>query len=183
MAKTKEPKRFTFSLTIFERLLFLNLYPKKGDYTSQQLFDALNQRIITDEERFEMYQIKNVAVCKNKECTQLDVDVPYDAREKILACEECEESLKPTTAIHWRTKDDEGNEIPQEKAIVIGEMAYHNICKMLKELDEAGALEQSHKSLYRKIVLGLAEEPELNVDELLMMELPPEDKEKKPKKK
>ena len=166
-----KPKTFTYNLTIFERMIFLNIYPQKGDHTSLALHAALTKKLITDEERNDIYQIKNEAICPV--CDD-SVTFTKEAPTKCTTAK-CKGKPKGTGGVVWKTKDDDGNPIPQEREITIGEMANHAIGKALKELEEAEVLEGMHKTLFEKIVLGGV--PAVPEDEdITMMAMPKEKK-------
>ena len=168
----KEPKVFIYSLGVIERLLFLNVYPKKGDYSSQLLFEALNAKLLTEEERRDIYQIKQIADC---ECGE---EISFFEGEKIPDCpNKCLVKPKLNGRISWRTTDDEGRQIPDEKEVTIGEMAHHNITQALRELEEAEELNPSLVSLYRKIVLN-GTKLESGVDDITLMGIPKGKREK-----
>ena len=154
-------------------MVFLELFPKKGDHTTQLLFEALSKRLITDEERDDIYQIRNVFAC-----SACGKEYGFSRKEDAFSqckVKGCKGTLKPTGGMIWRTKDDQGNDIPMSRDITIGEMANHQITKALKELSEAEALELTHKTLYNKIVLGRdAELSDEEIDEIILKPLPKE---------
>ena len=165
-------KSFTYNLTLFERLVFLNIYPSRGDHASQLLHEALSRRLITDEERNDVYQIKSSA-----ECPICGANVEYkDQLPAKCSTKNCLGKPKPTAGVVWRTKDDDGNDIIMEKDVTIGEMANHTITRVLKELDEAEALDVPHKTLYQKIVAGGIHEMTPEEEEKILMAPLPKDK-------
>ena len=151
----------------------MNIYPSKGGYTEQLLFEALSKKLITEEERKEVYQIKSVAVCSD--CGE---EYNYTADDKLPdKCETINEKGKPCVGkyrasgrVAWRTKDDKGKEIPQEKDVTIGEMANYNITKALNELEEAEGLDPSVKTLYKKIVLE-GKDPDFGLEDITLIGL------------
>jgi len=54
--------------------------------------------------------------------------------------------------VTWRTKDDDGNDIPQEKEIEITEGLSEKIAKFLKRLDRDEQLGFEHYSVYEKFI-------------------------------
>ena len=52
----------------------------------------------------------------------------------------------------WKTQDDEGNPIPQNKEIEIGEIVTELIKKTLKNLNSQNKLKEEHISLYEKFI-------------------------------
>ena len=154
MAKVKT---FTYSLSVFERMIFLNVYPQKGHYTTGLLYEALSKKLITDEERNDIYQIKNLARCPKCETVGT-----FENNESPPKCPKCDVPMEATGRITWLQRDDDDNPIEQNKEITIGEMANQTITKALKELDEAEMLEPQHRSLYEKIVLG-GKIPEIDI--------------------
>ena len=172
---SKEPKVFTYSLTLFERLIFLELYPEKGDHTSLLLHEALSKKFITEEERKDIYQIKNVAACPI--CGAEQSFTGKDDAPSKCTTKGCKGTPRPTGGVTWRTKQEDGTPVPQEKEVTLGEMANHAITKALKELNEAEAEEPAQKTLYSKIVLG--KDAELTPEEIDALILSPMPKEKK----
>lgn len=166
---TKAPKTFTYTLTLFERMIFLNIFPSRGDHTTQLLHQALSKKLITDEERNDIYQIQSVAECPQCNATQ-------NYKDKIpskCVTKDCKGKPRPTGGVVWRNKDDEDNDIPMDKEVTIGEMANATITRVLKELNEAEALETIHKVLYEKIVQGGTKElTSEEIDKLIMAPLP-----------
>lgn len=80
-----------------------------------------------------------------------------EARELMegLFTPEEEDSLKITLdgeAVKWRTLDDDGNSIPQEKEIIISKGLQSKIADFLKRLDSQEKLSLNQYSIYVKFV-------------------------------
>jgi hypothetical protein len=54
----------------------------------------------------------------------------------------------------WQSKDNEGNDIPQTKEIIISDGLKEKIAKFLKDLDQREQLGLEHYSLYEKFIGG-----------------------------
>ena len=78
--------------------------------------------------------------------------------EELFTPEE-EEQLQITVnedskGVTWKVKDDEGNDIPQEKEIEISEGLSKKIKKLLEQLDRENRLEMAHFTLCEKFGVG-----------------------------
>lgn len=107
-------------LTVFERMLLLNILPREGDFTTLKIVRKLRETLSFSESEHKLWQPKN------------------DNDGHVL----------------WKIMDDDGNPIPQEKEINVGEKATDIIVEVLKRLDKEKKLTDEHYSLYEKFIGG-----------------------------
>lgn len=78
-------------------------------------------------------------------------------RETLSFSEAEHKTLQPKNnegKVEWRIIDDDGNPIPQEKEVNLGEKATDIIVETLKKLDKEKKLKEEHYSLYEKFIGG-----------------------------
>ena len=85
-----------------------------------------------------------------KEARKLVEDLFTPEEEEKLAITVNEDGKGVT----WKVKDDEGNDIPQEKEIEISEGLSKKIKKLLEQLDRENRLEMAHFTLCEKFGVG-----------------------------
>ena len=77
-------------------------------------------------------------------------------KEKLSLTDEEHERWQPYVSdegrMIWRVSDDDGNLIPQEADIEIGELEAEIISDILKGLNDQNKLKEEHMSLYEKFV-------------------------------
>lgn len=120
-------------LTVFERLILLNVLPKEGDFTTLKIVRQLREDLSWTEE-------EHAALQFHTKCR----DCGHRMELTDQACPEC--GGGQDGQIHWITKAAQDAEIP------IGEKATDIIVATLKALDEQKSLRDEHFTLYERFV-------------------------------
>ena len=112
-------------LSVFNRLILLNILPKEGDFTTLKIVRQMREDLSFNEEE--------VKLCAFKHSGETVVD------------ENGVEEVVPEGQIKWR-------ELEKPKDITLGEKATDIIVETLKQLDKGKKLTDQHYGLFEKFV-------------------------------
>ncbi|HDY88895.1 MAG TPA: hypothetical protein ENH82_12385 [bacterium] len=114
-----------FTLTVFERLILLNVLPVEGDFTTLKIVRHLREDLSFSEEEHKLLDFKNAG----------ETFVEENGTETIVG----------EGQVKWK-------ETVPVKGIQIGEKATDIIVCVLKKLNDDKKLRNEHMSLYEKFV-------------------------------
>ena len=132
-------------LSVYERLILLNILPKEGNFTTLKTVRVLKERLSFDDE-FEELNFHDEFQCEK--CGALVVK-PFS--EPPGSCPDCGGRFSPTGRRMWNQTADKEKEIDLE-IDDDGAKAKKLIAKILKQLDKEERLTDEHYSLYVKFV-------------------------------
>ena len=111
-------------LTVFERAVLVNVLPKEGNFKTLKTVRKLREDLSLTEEEGELYKVAFLPGDKDS----------------------------PEGKMTWKTVDDDGTPIPQEKEIEVSKLGSELIQGILEKLNEQGKLTMEHYSLYEKFI-------------------------------
>jgi len=115
----------TMKLTVFERLILLNILPGEGDFTTLKIVRHLREDLSFTEEEHKLANFKNEG--------------------EIFEDDEGNKSVVGKGQVRWKDE-------VKEKEIKIGEKATDIIVDVLGNLNKDKKLRNEHMSLYEKFV-------------------------------
>lgn len=113
-------------LSVFERLILLNVLPHEGDFTTLKIIRKLRENLSFTEDEHKSLQFKNSG----------DTYKDDDGEDHVV----------PQGQIVWNKKADIPKDIP------IGEKATDIIVGVLKQLDKDKKLQDQHFAVYEKFI-------------------------------
>jgi|ETNvirnome_2_300_1030623.scaffolds.fasta_scaffold00681_14 hypothetical protein len=111
------------TLGVIQRAVVANILPKEGNITNMRLLREFREMLSFTEEENKLYQPR--------------YEVDGKSKQQMFI---------------YRTVDDEGQLVPQEKEFEVGDVVAKLIEGELKELDKAGKLKDEHIDLYNTFV-------------------------------
>ncbi len=118
------------TLTVFERLLLLNILPAEGDITALRILRKLRETLSFSEEEHALLKFRY-----GGDDLPDQEDLPEDQRKKV-----------PEGQVFWV------QEAVEPKDIEITGKAFHIVSETLKKLNDCRKLRQEHVPLYEKFV-------------------------------
>jgi acetamidase/formamidase len=128
-------------LSVYERLILLNILPIEGDIITIRIMRQLRETLSFTEEEYRDLQFKNIHICP--EC-ETKAEGPGE-------CLKCQSRLVFTGEIKWAEEAD------RPKEFTFGDVSSRIISERLQELSQQKKLKESHINLYEKFVEGKTE--------------------------
>lgn len=131
-------------LSVFERLILLNILPTNGDILTIRTKRKLREDLSFSEGEHQSLQFKRTYECS--ECGET-AEIP-STEVRSPRCEKCDRQMVPAAGIQWLT---DGN---QEKDVKIDTTGRKIVESTLLQLNDEKLLTEEHLSLYEKFVEG-----------------------------
>ena len=127
-------------LTVFERLIILNILPAQGNYTTLKTVRELKEALAFDDEA------EALDFHEGYRCRECEEPTKKPIGELPGLCHECGGGLAKTGEMFWNP------DAEQPKDIEINSRANRIISDILESLDKEEKLTNDHYSLYQKFV-------------------------------